>query len=82
MRLGQYVQWKSLAPGSAKVFAGFVRCYEAALNGWAVVEDEITGRWNPISRSRLIPVVWGKGKTAKGGGDSPAGSAAVLAEAA
>ena len=82
MRVGQYVQWKSVVPGSERVFAGIIRCLEHALNGWAVVEDEVAHRWNPISRARLIAVAWNKGKTAKGGGDAPAGSAAVLAEAA
>ena len=82
MRVGQYVQWKSVVPESKRVFAGIIRCLEHALDGWAVVEDEMTGRWNPISRARLTAVAWNKGKTAKGGGDSPAGSAAVLAEVA
>lgn len=82
MRLGQHVQWKSLAPSSKRVFAGFVRCFEAALTGWAIVEDEITGRWLPISRARLIIPRPPPTKDAKGGGKTPAGAAAVLAEAA
>lgn len=82
MRVGQYVQWKSVVPESKRVFAGFIRCLEHALNGWAVVQDEVTGRWNPISRARLIVPSWNKGKTAKGGGDDSAPAGVLIAEVA
>lgn len=82
MRVGQYVQWKSLVPDSKRVFAGIIRCLEHALDGWAVVEDEMTGRWNPISRKRLIVPKPPPTKDARGGGKTPAGAAALMAEVA
>ena len=82
MRVGQHVQWKSVVPGSERVFAGIIRCLEHALNGWAVVEDEVTRRWNPVKRERLVAVAWNKGKTAKGGGDDSAPSGVLMAEVA
>ena len=74
MRIGQTVKWKSL--NSDLWIYGVVTCFEADKDGWAIVGG------TPVRRSRLVEVRWKKGKTAKGGGDDPAGTAALMAEVA
>jgi hypothetical protein len=82
MRIGQHVQWKSLAPESKTVFKGTLRCLEHDKNGWAVVEEDGTHLRFVISRSRLIVPKPPASKDARDDGRTPAGSAAVLAEVA
>lgn len=84
MRIGQHVKWKSLNPDSPeKWFYGFVTCYEYDAKGWATVEvDGFPGANMPIRRERLVIPQPPAKFSAKGGGDDPAGTAALMAEVA
>jgi hypothetical protein len=79
MRLGQHVLWKSLNDES-KTFSGTLRCFEHANNGLAIVQCDVTDAWLPIRKSRIIIPQPPAKFTAKGGGDDPAGSPALMAE--
>lgn len=83
MRLGQHVTWKSKVEGSKRIFGGVVRCFEADLHGTAVVErDGFPEDWLPISRNRLRVAQPRAKHTAKGGGNSPTSTAALIAKVA
>lgn len=83
MRLRQHVLWDSLAPDSKRVFSGVVHCFEHDLTGWAIVaRDGFPDERLPIRRARLRVAQPPAKFTAKGGGDSPTSSAALIAEVA
>lgn len=82
MRIGQHVTWKSLAPGSDKVFSGVVRMFEHDSHGYSAIQMDGVEDYVLVRRSRLIIAQPPAKKTAKGGGDSPTSSAALLQEAA
>lgn len=85
MRIGQRVSYNSLAEGSGKVFNGVVKMFEYDPDGYAVVMldgQESWPEWAIVHRARLKVAQPPAKFSAKGGGDDPAGSPALMAEVA
>lgn len=83
MRIGQRVKWESKYHKGVW-FSGTVVCFEYDKKGWALVKcDTPPGREPvPVTRERLIGFKPPPTKDAKGGGNVPSGTAALLSEAA
>lgn len=84
MRIGQRVKWESKYHKGVW-FSGTLVCFEYDKKGWALVkcDKDPPGREPvPVTRERLLAFTPPAKFSAKGGGDNPSGTAALLAEAA